>query len=423
MKLTAALFGCCISIALATQDSEVRTFNGFQVLRTFPKTQEQTAFLTKFEEQLEYDLWTDIMIGRPVDIMTSPQHKQKLTKSLESQGIQYELMVDDVQTLIEYEKVPAVADLAAAASSADHSMTWTEYHSLEDMYSYLDYLEKNYDFVTTESIGKTTEGRDMRVAKICKGGCGSKKAVWIDGGIHSREWVSPAAVTWMLRELVENNQTHPELTENLDWYILPCHNPDGYDYSRKTDRMWRKTRSDHNSLFGCMGVDANRNWGHHWNEGGSSNNKCTDTYHGPSAFSEPENVNVKNFIETIKDQMIFYNTVHSYSQLVLLPWSYTSELPDDYEEMYDIAMKGSDALTQVHGKQYEVGCIPCILYVASGSSTDWVKGVAGVDFAMAMELRDTGSYGFLLPADQIIPTAEEVWAFHVTVIKQLMDKN
>lgn len=61
--------------------------------------------------------------------------------------------------------------------------------------------------------------------------------------------------------------------------------------------------------------------------------------------------------------------------------------------------------------------------MASGSSTDWVKGVAGVDFAMAMELRDTGSYGFLLPADQIIPTAEEVWAFHVTVIKQLMDKN
>merc|ERR1711872_1121717 len=187
----------------------------------------------------------------------------------------------------------------------------------------------------------------MRVVKVCKGGCGSKKAVWIDGGIHAREWVSPATVTWMLEELVQNNDAHPELTEDLDWYILPCHNPDGYAYSRSSDRMWRKTRSVHNSLFGCKGVDANRNWGFHWNEGGSSNNKCTDTYHGPEAFSEPENVNVKNFIETVKDSLIFYNTIHSYSQLVLLPWSYTSTVPDDYDSMYAVAMKGSEALTSV----------------------------------------------------------------------------
>ena len=35
-----------------------------------------------------------------------------------------------------------------------------------------------------------------------------------------------------------------------------------------------------------QGVDANRNWGFHWNEGGSDNDKCSDTYHGPAAFSE-----------------------------------------------------------------------------------------------------------------------------------------
>ena len=30
----------------------------------------------------------------------------------------------------------------------------------------------------------------------------------------------------------------------------------------------------------------------------------------------------------------------------------------------------------------------------------------------SIELRDTGLYGFILPPDQIIPTAEESWAFH-----------
>merc|ERR1712025_1351967 len=38
------------------------------------------------------------------------------------------------------------------------------------------------------------------------GGCGNKPAVWIDGGIHAREWISLATVTWMLKELVENSQ-------------------------------------------------------------------------------------------------------------------------------------------------------------------------------------------------------------------------
>ena len=65
-------------------------------------------------------------------------------------------------------------------------MTWIKYHSISDMYSYFDYLEKTYDFVSTESIGKTFEKRDMRVVKVCKHGCGKKKAVWIDGGIHAR---------------------------------------------------------------------------------------------------------------------------------------------------------------------------------------------------------------------------------------------
>ena len=66
--------------------------------------------------------------------------------------------------------------------------------------------------------------------------------MWIDGGIHAREWIGPAVVTWMLKELVENDNAHPELTENLDWYILPVHNPDGYAYTQSNNRMWRKTR-------------------------------------------------------------------------------------------------------------------------------------------------------------------------------------
>jgi hypothetical protein len=63
--------------------------------------------------------------------------------------------------------------------------------------------------------------------------------------------------------------------------------------------MWRKTRSPIGSIFGCKGVDPNRNWGYHWGESGVSNDKCSDIYPGPEAFSEIEMQNIKNFVESL----------------------------------------------------------------------------------------------------------------------------
>ena len=56
------------------------------------------------------------------------------------------------------------------------------------------------------------------------------------------EWISPAAVTWMMRELIENDADHSDLTEKLDWYFLAIVNPDGYAYTHSNNRLWRKTR-------------------------------------------------------------------------------------------------------------------------------------------------------------------------------------
>jgi murein tripeptide amidase MpaA len=68
--------------------------------------------------------------------------------------------------------------------------------------------------------------------------------MWVDGGIHAREWITPAVVTFMIRQLVEaRNPEESDLLEKLDWYFLPLVNPDGYEYTRSTDRLWRKTRS------------------------------------------------------------------------------------------------------------------------------------------------------------------------------------
>lgn len=62
-----------------------------------------------------------------------------------------------------------------------------------------------------------------------------------------------------------------------------------------------------------------------------------------------------------------------------------------------------------------------LLDPASGASDDWSKGVAGVKFVYTMELRDTGNYGFVAPASEIIPTADETWAGIKVIAQRVLD--
>lgn len=50
-----------------------------------------------------------------------------------------------------------------------------------------------------------------------------------------------------------------------------------------------------------------------------------------------------------------------------------------------------------------------VLDSATGVSEDWAKGTANIKYSYTIELRDTGSYGFLLPQDQIEPNCRESW--------------
>jgi murein tripeptide amidase MpaA len=103
--------------------------------------------------------------------------------------------------------------------------------------SYLEELAVQYpDLVTLQSIGLSYEGREMVVIKISTGGDGQRPAVLVDGGIHAREWIAPAMALYIINQLVENNTANSDLTDAVDWYILPVLNPDGYEYSRDSVR-------------------------------------------------------------------------------------------------------------------------------------------------------------------------------------------
>ena len=85
--------------------------------------------------------------------------------------------------------------------------------------------------MSTVSIGKSHEGRDMRVLQITKAGPG-KPNVWIEAGIHAREWIASATATFVINELVNNYEENKAIVDNLNIHILPMANPDGYEYTR-----------------------------------------------------------------------------------------------------------------------------------------------------------------------------------------------
>lgn len=143
-------------------------------------------------------------------------------------------------------------------------------------------------------------------------------------GIHANEWITPAALTWMVNELVENADSYGCILDRFDWYFVPMVNPDGYEYSHAVDRMWRKTRRNYTSTLvrssarklrvdiaspddeQCVGADINRNFEFHWRKGGSSSNVCSPSYAGVKPFSEPESRALANFMLKQVIQNPFY---------------------------------------------------------------------------------------------------------------------
>jgi len=263
------------------------------------------------------------------------------------------------------------------------------------------------DLAEVFSIGKSEEGRDLKMIKISKGGSNNKKHMFIDAMFHAREWITAATLTWIVNEFTNNAAAHSDVLDHVDFYILPCVNPDGYMWSRNTNRMWRKTRKNHNSPLNCIGTDPNRNHDQDWSAPGASNDKCSDTYHGPTVWSEPETEAIRKYMTESGIKWDSYITIHSYGQWWLTPWGATTVLPPHYTEMYDEGVAATNALRALYGTAYTVGATSRLLYLASGGSADWAYGKLGITYSYTMELRDKGAFGFLLPPAQILPTAQE----------------
>ncbi|XP_055684651.1 carboxypeptidase B-like isoform X2 [Lutzomyia longipalpis] len=355
--------------------------------------------------------------GTSVDMFLKKPVIADARKLLENAKVPFDVIIDDLQHAIDTENPPPEV-IEQLQNRKGHRMTWSAYHRLSDIHGYLEYLANTYpELCSVQSIGNSIEGRPLLVLRISNGGI-NNKAVWIDGGIHAREWISPATVTYIIDQLVENREDQPQYVKEIDWYILPVANPDGYEYTHLVDRLWRKNRRP--SVNGrCHGVDLNRNFGYHWGEQGASRQPCAETFAGMSAFSEPESLAQKQFFERSGANFQGYLSFHSYGQYILYPWGYDRFVPPDHKELERVGREAAALMKQSGGATYSVGPSGSLLYPASGGSDDWGKGSLGIKYCYTIELRDSGRSGFILPANQIIVTSKEAQIFTYKVAETI----
>jgi len=359
------------------------------------------------------DFWLEPSTRRPTDIYvpSGGAALEAVKKYLSDNQFEFSVLIEDVEGLVNTQR-----EEAALRNKQNGEMNWNDYQRYDVIMNFLDQVGESYpDIANVTNYGKSTEGRDLKVIKLGTPRAG-KPALFLDGGMHAREWIGPAIVTYIVNELTKNRANYADILNAVDIYITPLANPDGYEYTHISSltRMWRKTRSNHNSIVGCVGVDPNRNFDFAWGGDGTSADKCSEIYKGPSAFSEPETQAMRDLIiegaENGGVNWTAYFAIHSYAQMWLVPWGWTSDLPPTYPELKQFGDIGAAALTQVYGTRYEVGSVTELLSPGAGGSDDWAYGSGIFKYSQTVEVRDTGLYGFLLPPELIVETAIETWA-------------
>jgi murein tripeptide amidase MpaA len=378
-------------------------FDQHKVLRITPGTQEQLDFLHILRRNTSLDFWVEpSRLGRDVDLRVDMDQSEWICQQFKERSIIHKVFIDDVQALIDRQMEPNPDDF------------YSQYNSYDDIITWIKALPARYpNLVTLVNLGNSYEGRELLAVKVTASNATNTPAIWFDGCIHAREWITTATSLYMLGNLLSDYNVDPTVTRiinGLEVWVLPVFNADGYSYTWTDNRMWRKTRSP-NAGSSCVGTDPNRNWDFHWDGADSSNDPCDDTYIGASAFSEIEVKTVGQYINNAKPKFKGYINFHSYSQLWMSPWGYTSDLPKDYNVQNSLSAKCVAAIQAGgYNTQYQYGPISTTIYPASGSSADYTYGVADVLYSYGVELRDTGDYGFLLPPDQIVPSGIETYA-------------
>ncbi|KAM9836034.1 carboxypeptidase B2 [Aulostomus maculatus] len=394
-----------------------------QVLSITPHTQEQVDIVKNVSSQYETALWQPvsphhIQEQTQVHLFVPANSSETVTNLLQKHKLTHKVLLNNVEGLVEMQTRNDSTDPRSS------STFYERYHSLEDIYHWINRtVQDNPTTVKVILLGSSYEKRPLYALKLSLDNRPNKKAMWIDCGIHAREWISPAFCLWFVQyslSFYRQNQDLTHILDNMDVYVLPVFNPDGYRYTWTTNRMWRKNRS-YGTSSNCVGVDLNRNFDANWCTEGASDEPCSEIYCGAFPESEPESQAVANFLRSHKDSIQLYFTIHSYSQMLLFPYSCTKEEADNHRDLLEMAKEAAQKIRRHYRSVYKYGAGAQTIYLAPGGSDDWVYN-QGIKYSFTFELQDRGRYGFLLPPSHISKACNEALLAVKIIAQRVLEK-
>lgn len=161
-------------------------------------------------------------------VLVPPAEIKKFEMLMSSNNISRTVLIENLQIAFENERLNQIV-----TRSGNRQVSFDAYSRFGDINRYLDNLATAHpDLVKVTTVGQSYEKRNMKIIRISDlKSRATKKTIFVDAGIHAREWIAPATALYIIHELVENYAVNKHLLQTFDWVILPCANPDGYEYS------------------------------------------------------------------------------------------------------------------------------------------------------------------------------------------------
>jgi len=315
---------------------------------------------------------------------------------LKEAGIKYEVLIPDVSAYYKLHGTTEILETESRSGNCEETAFSYDYETPEnyesgDMGGYLTYqqildnldrMASLYPNLITERLViepfKTHQGRDLYYLVISNTPANvdlNKPQIFYNSLHHAREPNSISQTLFYMWFLLENYGTDDEVTylvNHTTMFFMPIVNPDGYVYNESIEPegggLWRKNRYP-NENGDTVGVDLNRNYGFEWNfdNEGSSGNENSQTYRGPSAFSEPETQAVRALCNANNFKIAL--NYHTFGNLLIHPWGFSDEPTDEdftFKSLAGIMAAENDFLV---GTGTET-----VGYVVNGDSDDWMYG-------------------------------------------------
>ncbi len=266
------------------------------------------------------------------------------------------------------------------------------YRSYDESTKIFKKFQENYpNNFKMESIGKTWEKRDINLITISKDikSADSKPALFYTGTIHAREWVGHELgiefATYILENL-ENDPTLQAYLEKTTIYMVPCANPDGYEYSKNHFSFWRKNRRV--NVDGSYGVDLNRNFPIGYVK---STATTSNVYGGPEPFSEPETRALRDFVECHENITIALD-YHSQGNVFFPAHDFRHEDTIDTTDMNTLCANMAEEIRKISGREYGIHQGKPPTKLISGSGREFYHSLGIISSVVEVGTRNISDY-------------------------------